>query len=352
MKITYYDSPTTNYDEEYRLSYTIHPSIIVSDSMTFSVKNSWAKALLEDVDSWSNEKIMANFRECFEGNDSAKSVIDYYDKMIPVMKNLNKQKSKSKDVVGAINNFSIMYKLCKAEMRKFANEVIVRNNLSNCMPFAEGGVFILKPIDYKQKDNKEDDLISEIKNLIIQREETLLFDKKVEQLYSFSHYEEVENNTSDFIKIPLWDLPMLDEFDYKQLKYTRDDLHPALAPFKMQLKQLSDEIFPLQFIDENIEQLKYLCQSQLQKFVQPIQHSIDESIYISQTRNKSQAWNKLTLNLGITSVENLIQYYEKVETVEPYVANEIKRQTARYLDLKASCFFMYFEQHIIQADAI
>ncbi len=352
MKISYYDSPTTAYAKDYCVSYIIQPIIILFDSLQFSVDNEWARIILEDMDTWSQDKCVEVFKDCFSYSKSAMAMVELYNQIAPFIKKTSAKKQKDKETLVSLGTINNMNRKFKDDLKGYANLLIEDNNLKGVLPFQNEGIFIMKPFDYQQKNNKEDVLIAEISMRLSTRDHIVSFDKCVEQLYSFSHYEEVENNTSDFIKIPLWDLPMLDEFDYKQLKYTRDDLHPALAPFKMQLKQLSDEIFPLQFIDENIEQLKYLCQSQLQKFVQPIQHSIDESIYISQTRNKSQAWNKLTLNLGITSVENLIQYYEKVETVEPYVANEIKRQTARYLDLKASCFFMYFEQHIIQADAI
>lgn len=201
----------------------------------------------------------------------------------------------------------------------------------------------MKSFDYSQKDNKEHVLIPEITKVLINRHEIMAFHESVEQMYSHVDYYEMETDMIDFIKIPLWDMPFLDELAYKQLKYTRNNLQPAMAPFKIKLQEFWDEINTIQFIDENMEQLKHLCQSKLHPFVQPLQQTINESLYISQIRNKSENNNKLTMCLGITSADKLIQYYEKVETILPYVASEIKQQVSRYMDLKAAQMFVYFK---------
>ncbi len=343
MKITYYDSPTTNYIGDYNVCYTIHPFLLLSDIIQFGVDNSWARLILEDIDTWSPEKIVACFKECYKDHPVAMEMVkDYYEVSTLVKKNTQNKHNNPRKVIG-INAFASLHKKFKEDLKTFARDIIVGNELAERMEFRTDGAFVMKPIDFRQKDNKEDALISEISTTITNRDYMLLFDKNVEEIFPFATFGVLETNGFDFIRIPLWDFPYLNSLDYNQMKYTRNDLQPAMAPFKIKLQEFWDEIVTIQFIDKNIEQLKHLCQSKLHPFVQPIQQAINESLYISQIRNKSENNNKLTMCLGITSVHKLIQYYEKVETVLPYVASEIKQQVSRYMDLKATQMFVYFK---------
>jgi len=135
----------------------------------------------------------------------------------------------------------------------------------------------------------------------------------------------------------------LESLSYTQLKYTREDFKPALLPFKLNLKELSDEIFSIPFLPENRSQLKQLSRDNLMHLTEPIQQAINASLYISQIKNSSAENTGLRFCMGIASAETLIGYFEKTKTVLPYVAEEIRQQTARHIDLKSSYLFAYFE---------
>ena len=274
---------------------------------------------------------------------NALALIHDYEEKRKELKEIVPKMHNAKKITMLKHSISCLKKEFKQHLRDNINETYEFNKIQECVPFNKEGIFIMKSFDYSQKDNKEHVLISEITKVLINRLEIMAFHESVEQMYSHVDYNEMETDMIDFIKIPLWDMPFLDELTYKQLKYTRNDLQPAMAPFKIQLQEFWDEIVTIQFVDENMEQLKHLCQSKLQPFVQPIQQAINESLYISQIRNKSENNNKLTMCLGITSADKLIQYYEKVETILPYVASEIKQQVSRYMDLKAAQMFVYFK---------
>ncbi len=347
MKITYYDSPEINIVENYMACFMVQPSLILADTFTISLDDSWGKLVMEDIDTWSHEKIYTSFKEVFPADKNALGMIKEYNQMRQAIKNLKALRNKHKELSRITHMFNSISNGFKIYLEFHRDEVIQEHKIQECLPFAQDGVFIMKSIDFKQMDNKEHVLIPEITKVLINRLEIMAFHESVEKMFSHVNYNEIESNEFDFIRIPLWEIPVLDELAYKQLKYTRNDLHPAMAPFKIKLQEFWDEIVTIQFIDENIEQLKHLCQTKLYPFVQPIQHAIDESLYISQIKNKSQNNNKLTMCMGITSADRLIQYYEKVETVLPYVASEIKQQVSRYMDLKATQMFVYFKVHTI-----
>ncbi len=345
MKITSQSSPTTIFNPDYESSITFHPSIILFDKFSIVIDDAWGKTLLEDIDTWSAEKIYKTFKDLYDDDEIGIENVRKYEMERQELKEMIAKKYNGKEIAMQKYLISRFIAQFKKTLNDSRNETYKHNKIQECIPFIKDGIFIINSVDFKQMDNKEHVLISEITKVLSNRKEIQGLHHSLEQMYSHVNYDEMETDMIDFLKIPLWDIPFLDELTYKQLKYTRNALQPVMAPFKIKLQEFWDEINTIQFIDENIEQLKQLCQSKLQPFVQPLQQTIDESLYISQIRNKSQNNNKLTLCLGITSVDKLIQYYEKVETVLPYVASEIKQQASRYLDLKAAQLFVYFKIH-------
>ena len=104
-------------------------------------------------------------------------------------------------------------------------------------------------------------------------------------------------------------------------------------------------MFPLSFLPENYQRIKQLCSEKLNYQSQTIEQTIHEHIYISKLKNQYAQNFGTRLYFGITSVENVINYYEKAEIVPDYVANEIKLQVSRHVDLKATLLFTYYVVH-------
>jgi hypothetical protein len=116
-----------------------------------------------------------------------------------------------------------------------------------------------------------------------------------------------------------------------------------LVHFNEQLKSLTDNLAKLPFGNENHESIKQLCLDKLNDILETVQTAIDESIYISYLNNQLSSGHRLKFCLGITSAENLINYYEKIKCTEPYMATEIKQQLSRHIPLNTSYVFSYNE---------
>ena len=209
--------------------------------------------------------------------------------------------------------------------------------------FAEEETWELDFLDFMDDSNHEDYYIPKIVDSILDIEEILSFDNCVDELFSHTLLTSNQNKTTDFIKIPLWKLPPLHQMTNAQLTYTSKEFKSILADFQKQLVLLSADLLKTTFSEKNGSLIKEKCADQLLHFVQPIQTSINDSLYISQYKNKFSTTEGITLCLGITSATNLINYFEKTSVVKPYVASEIKQQLSRHIDLNSTHIFAYYE---------
>ncbi len=212
-------------------------------------------------------------------------------------------------------------------------------------PFENDKVMKLYFINHEINDIVEHSLITEITKTLIDREFIFNIDSSVEQIFSFELYNETQHNPCDFIKIPLWDFPVLKNMTYQELKYTRNMLQEKLVPFNENLKNLSSEIFDIPLSPENNSLLKNLGSDKLMAYKSSIQKEIDESIYINKSKNQNKVDVGVKFCVGITSADNLVNYFCKTDNIESYMSEEIKQRTARHIDLKSTYIFTYFEVH-------
>lgn len=127
-------------------------------------------------------------------------------------------------------------------------------------------------------------------------------------------------------------------------------MKPVLLPFKAQIKEFSDELSKISFSAENSPHIEKLYADKLNPHIRKLQKAIEESMYISQARNQFPKNIGTKLCLGITSAGNLVNYYEKMNIIFPYVANEIKEQLKRRIDMKMTYPFFYFEMNLPETD--
>ncbi len=345
MKPFYYYSPESNFISK-KIDGIIQATIILSDCFNYGIDKSWADLLTEDVENWSTEKILAKSTIVFRNDPPSSQLIKKCIETYQQIKKVNSLKHKTKDILTAIGIFKKTIGILRKNLINHKFELFKHNAIIELQPFIDEDIWHLVLFDYEYKDNKEYVLISKILKTLTERDFIFCLDHSLDDLLGFSVYDSIENSLCDFIKIPLWDFPMLHGLNFAQLKYTRDNLQPALIPYNLKLKELSEEIFNMPFTIENQTQLKQICKDKLEHLIQPIQESIDNSLYIMQVKNKLGFKPHIKFCLGITSAETLINYYEKTETVLPYVADEIKIQTARHIDLKSSYVFCYFQPYI------
>ncbi len=345
MKIHIYNSQTSKYQLLYE-SNCLHPHLLIADTIMDC-------GLAGDV-------IGLNY--CLPGmSDSA--VVNYYVKVhckepesqefarlitdaCTTAKKVVKLKQKDKETMLFLGKYKSLVSKLKKEILAKNEYILSFYKLLELKPFVEKKVLIINHLNYFDEPNTEKLIIKEILNSIKNREAIISLDKSVDTIFKSSLIDSVDNEDCDFIKIPMWDIPPCYFLPYIQLNYTRENLKPALVPFKAKLKELSEELFDIKWKQENVPLIKQLCTEKLSNHIAPIQKAIGESLYLSPLKYNHTDFDNIKFCLGITSAETMVNYYEKNEIVEPYVASEIKHQLSRYIDLQSTYVFSYVEIEI------
>ncbi len=260
---------------------------------------------------------------------------------MPQVKKLMKAKHKNKLEMSLISAYKRSINLFRQELKEQLVFSLKDFELLELVPFVTNGIWNLDWAKRTLEMDLEDLYIPELTQTITEGNYTLFFDAVVEELFSFSLFDIPAKDDVEFIKLPLWHFPLFDGFTYQQMKYSRDDLRSVLEAFKASFREFSVALYKLPFGAGNFEELKLLSEQLILPHKERIQESIDNSLYLSQLRNRTEAGKGMKFCLGITSVENLVDYYLRSEIIKPYVGTQVKQRIGREMDLKGSCIFVY-----------
>ncbi len=345
MEIHYYDSYASKV-EIYRKFASLHSFIHLVDSIQIIDNSAWATVLTADIRAFSDEKIIELSMEFFEKVPETLEIIKFMKETFPFIKKLRSEKHKPRQSILLIENFNIGIKHFKSGFEKDKKGFSDNFMLTELLPFIDQKIWQINALDFMINLKKEDIFIQPISKSIIEGNAILGLDTMIEEFFSFINYDSPENTGFDFIKIPLWHIPVTENLNNAQINHSRNHLQPALATFKTHLKELSEEIFPLSFSPEHIPAIKQLIHNKLKAHISPIQQSIDENLYFCQAKKQFSEIFGTTLYLGIASADTIISYFEKTETILPYVASEIKHLVSKQFDVSSSMVFSYFEMNI------
>lgn len=323
----------------------IHPYLIMANNVMYSSVSADALMLCEYFENVPEKFIVALYISFSKSNDSnaqsGEEIKALYNKVVLI----RAKKSKSPDELILLGRFKQILNKFLEMLVGFYKEQLTRHRLLDMIPFHKAGIWTLRMAGIDVNPNKENHLIPELVETITERKAMISLDESVESLFRFATIDSVDNSEIDFIKILLWKFPPILQISYEELKYTRNELHPVFENFSNNLNELSDQLFKISFLPENISQIKQLCGEKLLGLKDSVQKSIDESIYMARMKSNNSDEYYLRFCLGISSVPTIINYYGKSNTVESYITKEIQEQISRHTDLNSTHIFSYFEIH-------
>ena len=341
MKIATFDKASS------QLSYCkqalcLYPYTLLADEVL--IRSYWSFSLKNylDRDKYNDKYAMSLLLHSFKDDADFMKTLNTVIQHQKIVNKYLQQKRNDKSALKFISTHRTDMKGLRWVIEQNLEVSLKKYKLFELLPF-DNNVWKLRTplLDYVPECPIENAYIGVLSKNIPEHEYALALDTEVENLFSFSLYNSAETVDAEFIKIPLWDFPLFDDITFLQMKYTRDDLTQALHAFKTEYNQLFNKLFTIPFTKDNQQEIKKLCDDSITHHIEPVQQSINNSIYISQLINKTQKDQRMKFCLGITSAENLANYYERCEIVEPYVASQIKQQIGRQMDLQASCIFVY-----------
>jgi len=274
--------------------------------------------------------------------------VDSIQGFIQNLKELSKEKHKSKEQLVLIGRIKNVAKASIVHNKYIDKITLVNNNLFELIQFSEEDILKLSTLNYFEEEGKENLYIQELIGDINNCQNMFCLEQGIEKLFRYQPLETINDSGYNFIKIPLWDFPSFAEITYDKMNYAREQLKPALVPFKKQLIELNEKLSEIYFTAENFTRITQLYTESINPLIAPVQTQIDESLYLMQQKSKYPDKPHVKFCLGLAPTLLLIDYYEKNDVLIPYVASEIKQQLSRQIDLNRTCVFSYYE--VIQGD--
>ncbi len=344
MDINFYHRISEGGSSEFDKFY-IHPFILLSDSITYSTRSANYIILYMNIDTWKDEIVERLVPSFFPTTDDQKDVLGVFNQLQPMIKQMRNLKHKSKEVLVAIAGYHQRLKQMRKIMKLDVEIMFEKTQVLSLIPFIEKKIWNIWFSDYNYDPTKEDWYIADLTETIIEKKKLLAFDTMVDKLFKPTLLQASEDQDFEFISVPLWNTPPLPSLNYEQLLHSRENVRIPLIPFKNDLRELSAQLFPLEFSSENMPKIRQLITEKIIPHQEPIQRRLDESLYIIKLRNTFPKDFYMTFCLGIMSAENLVNYYEMTGNIEPYVCTQIKQQLGRHINPKASYVFTYFGLH-------
>ena len=141
-----------------------------------------------------------------------------------------------------------------------------------------------------------------------------------------------------YINQPLYVIPNISDLTFDQLEYTRNNLLGKNAVFNKQLDELRKTCIDLEYLPDNLPRLQQLLAEILNDGIN-IQQAITDEMYV-QMVYKAGVSEMVLVSLGITSLGNLIDMYEKTGFFKPYVAAVLKQRMDIEKGLSYSIIFL------------
>ncbi len=342
MKICIYGN-TPSVDETMHETLGLFPHLLLTEKVKYCSKTSGELIIYLDFEHLNDEMLISSALHFFAGNievtDLANQLLNY----LPQYKRFSLQKHKDRNAVIFMGRYKSRMNEIKNLVKKNQIFRLEQLKITELLPFDKDDVWELIFPSINSDPDQEETIIQQIATALIDRDYILSFDIMVEELFGFTLPDVTELKNFEFIKIPLWDFPCFEGMKYPQMKYTRDDLQPALYSFNVQLDKLSKLLLEIPFSNKTAGKIKQMLNETIGEQWEPIQKKINESLYLIQARNQFSSARGSKFCLGIASNETLVDYYERAKIIEPYIANEIKQRVGRHCDLKSSNLFCYNE---------
>lgn len=320
---------------------SMHLNIFVAETIVSASVTSHELLMYINFEKMTDEQVISQLKQFHRDNKDSLEVIIEHEKMYLVAQKLKNRKVKDKITLNLMNQS----RLAMLRMRDYLKDYYLLRlkdfNLVPLLGFETEEFLELSYPRYDLQTNQENKYIEMLTEIVGNKLDILSLNHIVEKLFTFVDGDAYSDMPFDFIKIPLWYFPLLDDFTYAQMKYTREDLKKALPPFNQGVEILLSLVIDKQFTNEISESLLAVLNKHMKPLVKQVQDAINNSLYLCQIKNKTQNKSYARYNLGITSAANLVNYYERSGMVEAYVCSEIKERLGRKITMQDMCVFSY-----------
>lgn len=297
---------------------------------------------------WSN-KFIINF--IYEISDNAKNVVSK-ETMLELNKIFDvtdKNKNKSKTVKTGIAEYRSILAIFRKSVLEWYREVIKDYlKCSNWIDLFDGVVAKASCIqEYDASGNKEDDLLNLLYDEISGNENFILlkdnFPKIIKEINLQDNINTVqtEENKTGYFNIPLLHIPFLANEKKEIMQMLRNNLRPCFQNISDVIEDIKKTVRN-EYFDEGLKNTVANFSDKIKPETEKIQNIISQQLHFQQLINSTDNWFNIYLNLGICSINTLVDYYEKSGNLLPFVADSLKKKLALKTDIDKCDAFLFF----------
>jgi hypothetical protein len=345
METIFINRNTNEFNAMSEIAY-YYNSYLISDGSAFCTYLSSFIYWYQNISKWKANYIIDRFkldmpeREGLMKDDTVELIKSYYNQLRHV-KRLNKDQLTLKNRVDAsINN---MKGLLELEYKQKLLDLYAWEWVSL---FDQESMISLVYKEYLPDHDKEEDvLIETISDIFLDDECKKAFLMLPGTVYMHQKECSVTDEKSqiekpDFYSLRLYQIPYFPLLPKETLRMIRSDLlrkssviTERLNEFKLQIQ---NDVFS-EKVKEHILEFNNNIKEEMEKF----RDAIGKQLYLMQALNAGGAYGLHNVNLGVGSIETIIDHYGKANVLLPFVYDALKNKMSRQTDIKKCYPFLF-----------
>lgn len=346
-----YISRDLNIDKSYYEGLALKTNYILSDYMLFHSNLGSFFEMTHDINSFDEKFIINAIAQISEASEEIRNqFIEKNTRLCDKVAFLKKKKSKSKPELIAIQKFNHLIAKFRNNLREINLNMLNLFNIADYYDLFDKdilwGNFLLN--EYSEEITEEDCLIEYIHDAIINHDKYFF----INPVY-FSDYfsiadictdliTENEEKSADFYSIPLVYIPENINLSIEHIKICRNQILPNFQTLWGLLNDFNKQLPKIQSAND-LKSIILDFNKTISYEKKKAQELIDNNSYIQRMINSGDNTNKLNYKIALCTTNTLIDYYEKDNTLLPFVAQSLKELIAKTEDLNSYQMVFYLQ---------
>jgi|GEM_PF-6813329 len=309
-------------------AFCLYPSVILSNKIYYKSKLSSLIKNYLTKDTWNISTILSLYR-AFELDKTFEIPVEGLEKHAARLKLISKVKHKPKELIVLEQQLKSFFADIKSDVTQWFENFFETYSLKDVLPFIDDKVFVpfYSNDMFVVREGKENPYINEISKMILSEPDYMILGQSIEDYFPFvelskdGYEKDCDFSKLPFIKVKLFDFPYLALLTHTQLAYTRNNLRREMMLFEEALDLMRKMVRNMSLCEDLYKGIENLA-PMFSELYGNVQKAIDEELYVQQAKQKNPGVS-IFLCLGICSYRQIIEYYQRMEIIEPYVAEAI-----------------------------
>jgi len=265
-----------------------------------------------------------------------------------IVDKIKKNKHKSKIDYVTIHRYEVMINTLRQMLFNTIDSMIINTGFKPFIKLLTNDI-IIKGYNFEDPETatKEDSDLIMLFDLLSECNSTPLLNKNI--IHQFKSKDISNDNNKeiidfDFLNFTIFSIPYVKDGIYttESLINFRNQILPKFKNNEEKIATFLNMTINKKF-DKSIENEFRILHDSMFKSESPFQNVIDNNIYIQKIKNTEKNMITLQLNLCITSLNVIVDYYKVSEDIKPYMASTLKDKLRLTTDLDSCKSFYYID---------